>query len=704
MNPKPSAASIVARDKRLRRLRNRRRLIVAGSVASLLLIGFFVLPPIIRAQAVKRLSAELNREVTIDKVRLNPLVLSVTVEGLQIKDRDGGPFTGWRRLYVNFDSFSLFTGEWRFQEISLDGFAQRVAIAPDGTFNFADLIPAPAEKPTAPAEPASEKAPRPIRIASLSVTSAALSFADASRGEPFATEVGPLSFSLTNFLSAGDPKAPYEFSAITEAGETFGWKGTVSVDPAVRSAGEFTIGKIALKKYAPYYADLINADLLDGSLDITARYSINLDENARELTLTEGAIKLSGLQVAARDTTTPIIDLPLFTIDGLSADGLKMSATIRRIALEGGHLAVVREANGTINLLNLLKAPASSASVASTPAPAADPASTPAPSAPLPDVKLAEFSLTGLAIDFEDRTLANPPKNGFRRLDVTVRDLSLAEPAAPVALKLFAETLPEGTITVEGTAVREPLAADLAVKVAALPLAGTTPYVEPLLNIRIADGTVSVDGNARLAGPVAGFQGDVVVDKFATVDGVKAQEFVNFTRLAIRGIDAKSEPLTAAIKEIRLTDPAANIVINADKTTNLSAILRSDKPPVAAGDPAASPSPSDKVPATPEPVWSLGKFTLTNGAVLLSDRSIKPSVRLALDRFSGTVSGLSSADKQRADVDIRGKVNGGGEVRITGKLDAKAATLAPGALSEVLVDVKGVDLSPISPYIGTYAG
>ncbi|CAM3059113.1 DUF748 domain-containing protein [Rariglobus hedericola] len=703
MSLQPSAASIVAQDKRSRR--SRRRWLVTGSVVTgLLLFGFFGLPPIIKAQAIKHLSAELHREVSIERIRVNPLVLSITIDGLAIKDRDGAEFTGWRRLYVNFDSFSLFTGEWRFQEIYIDGFSQRVVIAKDGVFNFADLIPAPAEAPATPA-----KKPRPLRIASLSVTSAALNFVDSSRAAPFATTVGPLGFTLKNFHTAGDPKAPYEFSAITEAGETFDWKGTLSLIPA-RSAGRFSIGGIALKKYAPYYADRINADLLSGALDFSASYAVDLSEGSRQLTLGDATIKLSNLQVAPRGSTTAVIDLPSLVIDGLHADGLKTSAVIRRVALDGGRLTVVREKDGSINLLNLLTVPAV-ASAGVTPVTVAAGA-TPAAAMPaLPDVKLTEFSLTGLAIDIEDRTTLTPAKNSIGRLDVSVKNISLAEPAVPVLLALSVATLPSGTINVEGSAVREPLAADLKIKVTSIPLAGGTPYIEPMLNVRIAGGAVSVDGQASLRGTVASFQGDVVVDKFATVDGAKAEDFVTFTQFAIRGIDAISDPLTARIGEISITDPSARVTVNADKTTNLAAILRTETAPAAESEPVevklppAAPAKGLASSSTlPAPIWSLGKFTLTNGSVLLADNSIKPAVRMSLDHFSGAITGLSSADLQRADVNIRGKVNGSGEVSFTGKLDAKAATLTPGALTEILVDVKGVDLSPISPYVGTYAG
>jgi hypothetical protein len=692
-----SAASIVAQDKRRRLVRRRRWFIATGLVAGLVLFGFFGLPPIVRTQAIRLLSAELKRDVSIKKIRINPLVLSITIEGLEIKDLDGGPFTRWDRLYVNFDSFSVVTGEWHFQQIELDGFAQRVAIDKTGAFNFADLIPAasPASANGAPAKPA-----RPLRVSNLVVRSAAFSFADASRAQPFASEVGPLTFTLKEFHTAGDPNAPYEFAATTESGESLAWRGTMSVTP-VHSAGEFSVGKIALKKYAPYYAEFVNADLLDGLLDVDARYSINLAEGSRELKLINADVKLTRLQVAARGGGTPLIDLPSISINGINADGLAIAATVRRVALDGGRLTVVREKDGSINLLNLLK-PATTAAPARVSAPVPVAASP----APLPDVRLAEFALTGLAIDIEDRATPSPARNGLRRMDANVQNISLAQASAPVLVKLALAGATGGSVAIEGSAVREPLAADVTLKMDAYPLAGATPYIEPMLNIKIADGSVSVDGKARLAGTVASFTGDLVVDRFATVDGGKGEEFAGFKQLAIRGIDALSEPLTARIDEISLVNPSARIAINADKTTNLATILRSG----ATVEPSAKPAPvgvtlpAAAASAASAPVWSLGKFTLAGGSVTVLDRSVKPVARIALDQFSGTVTGLSSADLQRGDVDIRGKLNGGGVIAFTGKLDAQAVTLAPGALTEIAIDVKGVDLSPISPYIGTYAG
>ena len=672
-----------------------------------ILFGFFGLPPIIKAQAVKQLSAALHREVAIESVSINPLALSVTIEGLAIKDLDGGPFLGWKRLYVNFDSWSVFVGEWRFQEIALDGFSSRVELNKDGSFNFSDLIPpaSPATTPAAPSKPG-----WPLRIQKLAVTSAALNFNDHARAAPFATVVGPVSFTLDHFRTAGDPQAPYSFSAVTESGETFSWHGTVSIDP-VRSAGDFSVGGLALKKYAPYYADRMRADVLGGTLDVSAHYAIDFGDGAHVATIDNATVKLTGLQVAERGATTPVIELPSFVIEGLSADGLKPSAVIKRIVLDQPGLHVRRDKDGSINLLTMLTPAPSAASTAAAVVAPIPATATPAAPVALPDVKLGEFAINGLTVALEDMTTPSPAKTTIEKIDLSVKNVSLSEGAAPIALKLSALLPPGGEIGVEGTVVREPLAADVTIKIATLPLAGITPYLEPFLDLRIASGTVSVDGKARLVGATASFQGDVNVARFATVDGKRSEDFVKFTSFSILGIDATSQPLTAKIAEISLIDPAARFAINADGSTNFSTVLRQAAPAPAAPAPVpavsftpAPPVAAAPVATTPAPVWSLVKFTITNGKFMLTDKSVKPAVQTALDQFSGTVTGLSSADLQRADVDFHGKVDGVGSIAITGKLNARAATPAPDASTDITIDIKGIDLSPLSPYVGTYAG
>src|ERR1035437_4212680 len=98
-------------------------------------LGFFLLPPIVRRVAVKQLSKHLDRPVAIQQIRLNPYSLSVTIRGLLIKDKDGAPVVSWDEAYVNFQLASLFTHAWVFKEVSLAQPLVRVRVNKDYTLN-----------------------------------------------------------------------------------------------------------------------------------------------------------------------------------------------------------------------------------------------------------------------------------------------------------------------------------------------------------------------------------------------------------------------------------------------------------------------------------------------------------------------------------------------------------------------------------------
>lgn len=79
-------------------------------------------------------------------------------------------------------------------------------------------------------------------------------------------------------------------------------------------------------------------------------------------------------------------------------------------------------------------------------------------------------------------------------------------------------------------------------------------------------------------------------------------------------------------------------------------------------------------------------MTLQGGAVNFSDKYIKPNYSANLVEVGGRVSGLSSEESRLADINLRGKLENS----------------AP--LEDLKVDFRDMDLSPLSPYSGRYAG
>jgi hypothetical protein len=671
--------------------RARRNLVIAGRAFVLFTItGFFILPPIVKSQLEKRASAALGRTVTVGRVRLNPYTLSITLENLEVREQDGkGPFLGWTRLYVNFDALASLTGDWVLSEIELDGFNAAVAVNHDGSLNFSDILARLTTPPTGraatPAKPS-----RPIRIGSFKVAGARVDFADQSRRKPFATIVGPLTFALTEFRTAGARGAPYHFEAVTESGEKLAWTGTISAE-LFRSVGELNLENIFLPKYSPYYADRMQADPVAGKLSVRGHYEINLTEGQRVLKLTDGALQLRGLKLLERGSQETAVELPALDISGVNADALTQKAVIGSINFTGGHLRVRREKDGSVNLLTMLQ-PA-----AENPAPTPPGAVSAAP-AKLPDVTIGEVVLKDFQVDLTDLAAPRPAQLGLGGIQLSLKNVTLAD-GATMPLQLSLNWAPKGTVHVEGAlSIKPEVKADLKVDVAVLEILPLSPYLEQFVNARLTQGTVTANLKTQVALPdgqpfAAKVAGEVKVEKFGLVDGVHNEDLGGFGSLVLNGLRVSTSPqLSVALDEVNIAAPYARVVMNSDKSLNLAAIARAEAKPPA---PATAPTPT-----TPAPKVEVGKVIINEGDFSFADHSVEPNVRTAITQFGGTIAGLSSENMAKAAVDLKATVDGAGPVAITGQLDPFGVTRHV----DLKLDFRNVDLMPFSPYTAKYAG
>jgi uncharacterized protein involved in outer membrane biogenesis len=674
---------------RARRASRWRLLLVIGVI---LLVGLgmvavaFIAPPFVKRHLEHRLAAALHREVTIRDLQLNPWVLSTTIDGLEIDDRDGRLLFGCERLYVEFGFWSLFSGPWNLKEVSLTAPTARLEINRDGTLNISDLLAPPAENAPAPGKP------HPIRFGQLAVSQARFTFADHSRAQDFSTELGPLSFSLENFSTVPvAPGAPYEFTASTESGESLHWRGTFSADP-LRSIGGFSLGAIALKKYAPYFAGVVSGEVLAGTLDAAGRYEIDLSARPCVIKIGEGELHLHGLQLALPGAATPAIDLPEADLTGIEASLAPLKVSAVKLDVAGGSIALQRDAGGAFNLARIFAAPAG------------------APPSPVsPDVALAILEVRGLALTLDD-ALAPSPAHNAMALDLLAQGISLAPGAPPAPLELAARISPQGVLALKGSFALAPCRAGLAVELTDFPLAGAGPYLASWLNLRITEGTASVRGQLTVAvpadaAPQVHFRGDAEMDRFTTVDGGSGEDFVSFASLGLKQLDFTSEPFALAVGQVSLIEPSLHFTLYRDGSTNLDTVLRraapgnagaTMSPPVFSPDqPSAASHPSSGV----FPI-NIDRVVLANGLLTFTDRSIEPNTSFTVDDLAGLISGLSSEERARATIDLRAKVDDSSPVAVAGQVNL----FGRDAFADLTAGCSDIDLQPAGPYCGKYAG
>ncbi|MEJ1972571.1 MAG: DUF748 domain-containing protein [Lacunisphaera sp.] len=677
--------------------RGRRFLWIAGIALVLFTVfGFFIAPPIIKAQLEQRASAALGRTVTVGKVRVNPYAVSVTLEQLDVRLKEGnGSFLGWDRLYVNFDPLASLLGTWTFDAIELDGFHAAAVLQKNGSFNFDDII----RKLAAgtPSSPVKASPPPALHLGSVKVTGARLDFTDQSRPHSFSTTFGPVALAVTEFRTVGAQVAPYHFEAVTEAGEKFNWSGTLAANP-FHSEGNLSVENINIPKYLAYYGDQVKAELLAGTFTFKGRYAINLTEGARVIKISGGALQLRSLKIADAPGGETAIDLPALDIAGIEADALAMKGTVETMAIDGGRLRVQRAQSGALNLRTMLEP--------STPEGAAAQAANAAPPAKLPEFVVREVVVKDFAVAIADLAAPRPAQLALNAIQFSLKNVTLADGAVmPLALAL--NWAPQGTVKIEGSVTLKPeLKAGLKTDVAALALLPLSPYLEQFLNARITQGAVSATGTAQvaLAGgtPAISYEGTVTVDKFGLVDAARNEELAGFASLTLKELKAATAPkLAVSLAEIDLEAPYARVIVNADKSLNLAGIAKTAAAPAPIPAAAAAAAAVSAVaPAAPLPDVKVGKVIIAGGEFSLTDRSLEPNVRMELNQFAGTIAGLSSENLTRADINLAAMVDGVAPFTVAGKLDPFGAT----RFIDLEIDAKNVELLPLSPLIGKYAG
>jgi uncharacterized protein involved in outer membrane biogenesis len=679
------------------RKHGRRALIAAAALFAVYTVfGFLVAPPIVRAQLEKRASAVLSRPVTVEKVRINPLAFSVSVDGLRVAARDGGDLASWTSACVNFDPLaSLFRGEWRFAEVRLVEPRQRVVVAADGSLEFAELAgAAPAQPPAGAAAPPAIPA---VSIGRLEVAGWTADFTDLSRAVPFHTVAGPMSFQAAEIATAPGSASPYSFTGATDTGLRFSWSGSNSLQP-LASRGRLEISGLSAPKHAPLHGHLHAADIRSGTVSISGDYEVALGE-AMAARVSGMRIALEGWSVGLRGAEAPAVAFDLLEVLVDKADLAARSVEISRIALDGLDVRVERRKDGTIDLAGLLRGE-------QPPSGAAPPS---ASAGPAPSVRVATASLTRGRAALVDHTTAQPARFVADRISLTATGAG-TDLGREVGIDFAVRWAEGGEVAVAGTVRPVPLAASLRLAGDALDLRPFEPFLAAFAGVRLRGGQAGFEGRIDVeqapgAAPNVRWAGDWAVDDLAVTDAEGASELLRWKRLACTGSAFSLEPLALAAAEIRLTEPNLHATVNEDGIADWAAALPSaGKAPEPAAEPANSERTSEIVArASRQPLpfkADVGAIVIEGGAVRFDDRSVQPAFAAELRGVEGSVRGLSSASLARADVELRAALDGVAPLEIAGRINP----LADDAFTDLSLVFSNIDLPVFTPYAARFLG
>ncbi len=129
--------------------KHRKYVCTAVIIASYALLGFFLAPWLVKKYAVEAYDEMYAAELRINKVDINPFVLSIRIVELELLDPVGDPVVRAGEIFVNFQLSSLFRWAWTFDELSVTRPELFVARDRAGDLNFAYLTAGGPSDPTA---------------------------------------------------------------------------------------------------------------------------------------------------------------------------------------------------------------------------------------------------------------------------------------------------------------------------------------------------------------------------------------------------------------------------------------------------------------------------------------------------------------------------------------------------------------------------
>jgi hypothetical protein len=398
-----------------------------------------------------------------------------------------------------------------------------------------------------------------------------------------------------------------------------------------------------------------------------------------------------------------------FEIKGARVDLPKHRADIGEFNLRGLRLVLSRHADGS---LGGLRPPAlkSDAPKAATAAKVSD-GGTPWV------IVLGKAELLDAGLRFEDKAVTPASAQTLDISKLTLANFSTAA-NSPGELVLAARVNKKGDIQAKGSVQIQPVAAKLSLDVRSVELLPFQPYFGEKLEITITKGQVATKGELALTQAAdrsfgGGYRGQVTVGNFHSVDKANSADFLAWKSFHVGKLDLKLRPFALAAGEVALSDFFASLYVSPEGKLNLMQVVRKgDAKPEADSQAAVAPSSptasgnTDKVAAAPAktekaapPPIRIEQVTLQGGTVNIDDHFIKPNYSAHLTEIGGRITGLSSEAGSTADLDLRGAYDGA-PVSIAGKLNPLAALPS----LDLKAEVRGIELVPMSPYAGKYAG
>ena len=635
-------------------------------------IGFFAVPPVARYYLAKELTEQLGRQVTVERIKLNPFSMTALIQGVSIKERDASEvFVSFGELKLDLQAESIYRRAPILREVKLTDPYVHIVRNPDArTYNFSDLLQRFSRPKTASSAP--EEAPR-FSLNNIQIVNGRIEVDD--RPKHARHSVRELNIAIP-FLSS----LPYRIEEYVQPsfsarvnGTPFALQGrTKPFKDTLETSVDVNIQKLNVPQYMEYVpAELafrVPSGLLDAALTVSF---VRSESHAPQLSV-KGNVDLHQFSLIETGGGQPLLNLQHITVPLAAMDVLGRKFTFGTVVLESPEVFVRRARDGTVNWVAAMPGSEGARNSEASPPAAGFELS-------VPEVKI---------VDGQVHVHDLVPEKAFRAdlssIQASLRSFTLPQTQPAQAEAAFNTGLGE-QVKYAGSLALSPLASEGAVEASHIRLVNYQPYYEHLILYKVEDGVA--DLATRYAFRATDQGPDIKLSDFnlalASLRLRKPgadEDFLRTKTAHIQDANVDVRGLALSVGHFTTRDGFLNIIREADGGINATRILPAPKEAATAGRQG-----------TPWLV-TLKKADAQKWKIAFTDLTPPEPVRVVADDVALKATDLSNQKGRKGTFQLAARLNQ------TATLAASGPIVINPVSADLKLDLKDFGLVPLQPY------
>ena len=548
------------------------------------IIGFFVVPPLVKPYLLETVSKTINRQVSLSELTFNPYTLTASLRGFEIKEpRSETTFLSFDELVVNLDIRSILRRAPVIEEFIIRKPYVHLVRNKDKSYNFSDLLALKKDEPEQ-----QQKEPPRFSVNNIILENGGVDFVDG----PFdithtVRDMNVAIPFISNIPEYVDTYVQPRFAAAIN-GDPYAIEGKTKIFKDSRETiFNIVIEDLDLPFYLTYVPHELNITIPSGKLDVQSTLTFSMTPEKTPAVVVAGNVALRDFVLQDRGKT-PVARLKRLDVVMTALDPLQSKFHFAKIALDAPELNVRRGKDGVINLTTLVEKKEGKPPAAANAKPAAAEKA-------MPTLILDDFELKGGRIAYRDDVPPEPISSLIQDIAIRGEKIStLKDSQGKLSLSMDLNK-GMGAVAVSGPVGINPIFANLDIDLKRIRIRPFQEYFTDKFRVNFTDGDISAKGTVSASKPAdrdvtVKYDGNLLLGRVATVDKVNGDDFVKFKSLFVNSISAGYNPLFVRIKDIALADFFARIIVNEDGTLNVKNVA---KPEAAAGEEDAEAEPAE---------------------------------------------------------------------------------------------------------------